>query len=295
MRARRLFGCMLLLGCLIGPATASGEPPARELFGAADRPAATAGPRVIGSYAKGCLAGGVSLERDGPGWQAMRLSRNRTWGHPALIGWIERFATEARAAGWPGLLVGDLAQPRGGPMLTGHASHQIGLDADIWLTPMPERILSPAEREALGARSMLREGTREVDPRVFGPGQAELIRAAAMTPEVARIFVHPGIKAALCDAAGPDHGWLRKVRPWWGHDAHFHVRLSCPPGEPLCRDQGPPPAGDGCGDELDWWLSDLPWLPKDPAPKPPEPLALSELPGECRAVLAAPPPGRSEG
>jgi murein endopeptidase len=33
-----------------------------------------------------------------------------------------------------GLLIGDMSQPRDGPMLYGHSSHQIGLDVDI--TPM---------------------------------------------------------------------------------------------------------------------------------------------------------------
>jgi penicillin-insensitive murein endopeptidase len=173
-------------------------------------------------------------------------------------------------------------------MPTGHASHQIGLDVDLWLTPMPERTLTRAERESLGARSMLAAGTRRVDPAVFGPPQVAVIQQAARSAEVERIFVHPGIKQALCEAAGPERGWLRKVRPWWGHDAHFHVRLACPPGEPLCRDQDAAPPGDGCGDELAWWLSDEPWRPRMPAPPPPRPLMLADLPAECRGVLAAP-------
>jgi penicillin-insensitive murein endopeptidase len=104
--------------------------------------------------------------------------------------------------------------------------------------------------------------------------------------KVARIFVHPGIKQALCQA-GADRGWLRKVRPWWGHDSHFHVRLRCPPGEPLCRDQDPAPPGDGCGQELSWWLSDEPWKPSPPPKVPPKPMLLAELPAECRGVLDA--------
>lgn len=274
----------VLLGLLAGQPGAAEETPAKELFGAAATPAPVAGLRVIGSHAKGCLAGGVALPADGPAWQAMRLSRNRFWGHPALIDVIGRLAAAARADGWPGLLVGDVAQPRGGPMRTGHASHQIGLDADIWLTPMPPRVLSVAERESLSAVSMLRDGTRTVDPARFTPAHAALIKRAAGFPEVSRIFVHPGIKQALCAQAGGDRGWLNKVRPWWGHDSHFHIRLACPPGEPLCRDQEPPPPGDGCGEELAWWLSDEPWQPRPP---PAPPLRLADLPAECAAVLRA--------
>ena len=289
---RRLPLSMLLILALTAGAVQAGtlDPhavPAKELFGAFAEPLRTPRPRVIGGYSKGCLAGAVTLPTDGPGWQAMRLSRNRTWGHPNLIAFVERLAREARAEGWPGLLVGDLAQPRGGPMRTGHASHQIGLDVDLWLTPMPERRLTTEERETLGAVSMLREGTREVDPARFGPLQVAVIRRAAHDPEVARIFVHPGIKQALCEAAGADRLWLRKVRPWWGHDAHFPVRLACPADQPLCRDQETPPDGDGCGAELAWWLSDEPWLPKPPGP-PPKPLMLADLPDECRAVVTEP-------
>lgn len=279
----------LLAGLVAGGAAAAplDDAPAKELFGAVAVPAPANGARVIGSYAKGCLAGAVALPIDGPAWQAMRLSRNRNWGHPDLVRWLEHFARDARAAGWPGLLVGDMAQPRGGPMRTGHASHQIGLDVDLWLTAMPERTLSAEEREAMAAPSMLVDGSWRVDPARFGAAQLRLIRRAALSPEVERIFVNPGIKKALCEAAGPERGWLRKVRPWWGHDAHFHVRIRCPAGEPLCRDQDPPPAGDGCGEELAWWLTDGHWKPA-PAPKvPPKPMRLADLPAECRGVLEA--------
>jgi penicillin-insensitive murein endopeptidase len=260
--------------------------PAKELFGDVVKPAPVR-PAVVGSYAKGCIAGAAALPIDGKAWQAMRLSRNRNWGHPDLVAFVERLAQDAQKLdAWPGLLVGDMAQPRGGPMRTGHASHQIGLDVDLWLTPMPDRLLTADERESISAISMLADGTRLVDPRKFTEAQARVIRRAARDPEVARIFVHPGIKHALCLWAGKDRDWLRKVRPWWGHDAHFHVRLSCPADQPLCRPQEPTPAGDGCDKELDWWLSDEPWKPSKPGP-PPKPMLLADLPAECRDVLRA--------
>lgn len=285
--SRFLPPAALLLAVLLAARVESAEAvPAKELFGAAltPAPAVSGAPRAIGSHAKGCLAGGEALPADGPGWQAMRPSRNRAFGHPRLVRTIERLAEAGRSVGWPGLLVGDLAQPRGGPMRTGHASHQLGLDADIWLTPMPERRLSFEERENMPAVSMLAPGTRRIDPERFGPAHLALLREAALLPEVARIFVHPGIKEALCERATGDRAWLGKVRPWWGHDSHFHIRLRCPEGEPLCRDQEPPPAGDGCGAELAWWLSEEPWRPRAPAPPPP-PLTLADLPPECAAVL----------
>ncbi len=127
---------------------------ARDLFGKTQTAAALA-PRSLGWYAKGCLSGGVHLADTGPDWQTMRLSRNRAWGHPKLIKLLKRLASESKQDGWTGLLVGDISQPRGGPMLTGHASHQVGLDADIWLTPMPNRVLTRQEREEIQATTML--------------------------------------------------------------------------------------------------------------------------------------------
>src|ERR1700692_4805389 len=118
---------------------------ANELFGRITSPAPMA-THSIGFYAKGCLAGAEALPINGETWQVMRLSRNRNWAHPDMVALLERLSVKAHeVAGCPGLLVGDMSQPRGGPMLTGHASHQVGLDADIWLMPMPNRQLSGSE------------------------------------------------------------------------------------------------------------------------------------------------------
>ncbi len=104
------------------------RPFANELFGAVSEPAPLVS-SSIGSYTKGCLAGGVALPITGEAWQVMRASRHRNWGNPRLIAYIEQFAKDAQTIDhWPGLLVGDMSQPRGGPMLFGHSSHQIGLD-----------------------------------------------------------------------------------------------------------------------------------------------------------------------
>ena len=259
----RAFLCVMLgLGC--GVAAAQDLPqfrslfglrgvdtgaPAKALFGAASSPAPLAA-RAIGTYSRGCLAGAMALPVNGPNWQVMRLSRNRNWGHPRLIAYLDELAKGARAIGWPGLLVGDMAQPRGGPMLTGHSSHQIGLDADIWLTPMPNRVLSRSERENMTAVSMLRDPLN-VDRGLWTPTHTRLIKLAASYPQVERIFVHPAIKQALCDQAGQDRAWLNKVRPWWGHYYHFHVRIVCQPSSKA------------------------------------RPLTLADLPNDCRAVLAS--------
>src|ERR671910_1087463 len=166
---------------------------AKELFGRKVLPAAMP-TRVHGFYAHGCISGAEGLPINGDNWQVMRLSRNRYWGHPDLVALVKRLATKARRdAGWPGILVGDMSQPRGGPMLTGHASHQVGLDADIWLTPMPDRRLSRQEREEMSATNLVREDWRDVDPSVYTKAHLALIRAVSREPDVARIFVNPAI------------------------------------------------------------------------------------------------------
>jgi penicillin-insensitive murein DD-endopeptidase len=255
---------------------------AKELFGRALSPADVRA-RSIGFYSRGCLAGAKALPVDGETWQVMRLSRDRNWGHPALLSFLERFSKKAAAAGvWPGVLVGDMSQPRGGPMLTGHASHQIGLDVDIWLTPMPDHRLSREEREEMSAVDMVSEDGLSVDPTHWSERQAGVIKFAAQEPEVERIFVNAAIKKALC-AAHKGEAWMTKVRAYWGHNYHFHVRLACPKGEEGCRPQEPVPTGDGCDKSLDWWFTDEALHPK---PTPPgKPLTLADLPPACRQVL----------
>ncbi len=266
------------------------ERPAKELFGAMDRPADLTA-RSIGFYSRGCLSGGVAMPVNGPYWQAMRLSRNRNWGHPELIGMLQWLAREAATKdGWPGLLVGDLSQARGGPMLTGHASHQIGLDADIWLTPMPNRTLTAREREKMSAVAVVKTGPHEVYPNIWTDAHFRLIKRAASHRAVQRILVAPGIKKKLCETERGDKRWLHKIRPYWGHNYHMHIRIKCPAGSSGCKAQKPPPRDHGCGAHLAWWYSDEPYAkpgkPTKPVKKKP-PITLSGLPASCRNVLLA--------
>lgn len=292
--ARALLIGLLLAACAPQPAdqvavSQSNLQPAKTLFAAVNG-ASTQAPAPIGSYANGCLAGAVALPQSGPTWQAMRLSRDRNWGHPALISFIERLSqTAAAQPGWAGLYVGDLSQPRGGPMLTGHASHQMGLDADIWMLP-PERLdLTAAERERISSISTRRASGAYVNGN-WSRAHHDIIKAAAQDPAVARIFIFPGAKVQMCNDAVGDRAWLRKVRPWAGHHTHFHVRLACPPGARGCVDQEPPPPGDGCDDARDWVrniLSPPPPDPSAPRPAPARDLTLADLPAQCSAVLSS--------
>ncbi len=262
--------------------------PAKQVFGRAMAPADLQA-RSIGFYARGCLAGAEALPIDGATWQVMRLSRDRNWGHPALIAFLERFAKMVPSInGWPGLLVGDVSQPRGGPMLNGHSSHQIGLDADIWLTPMPDRTLSREEREFMNALNVVRSDGLGVDPAKWTPEHLALIKAAARQPEVERIFVNPAIKKAICEEATGDRSWLTKVRPMYGHNYHFHVRIKCPEGDSACEPQAPVPSGDGCDATLAHWFTPAVLHPRlDPNWKPKPALTVAQLPEACRRVLLA--------
>lgn len=272
--------------------------PAKKLFGSKALPAALKS-NVYGGYTRGCLSGGVGIAIDGPNWQAMRLSRNRRWGHPDLIRVIEQLSTKAKRGGWNGLLVGDISQPRGGPMLTGHRSHQIGLDADIWFTPMPNHRMTYKERENTSAISVLKRGTFYVDDRRWSKAHERLLFNAASFPEVERILVHPGVKKKLCDTVKGNRAWLRKIRPFWGHHYHFHLRIGCPKDAKGCKSQNPPPKGTGCDKTLAWWFkSGL--VPKKKKKKKiakkkdkkkkvkkRRQLVLSDLPKSCEIVLKA--------
>jgi penicillin-insensitive murein DD-endopeptidase len=245
---------------------------------------------AIGYYPRGCLQGGVALPVNGPTWQVMRLSRNRNWGHPSLVRFLERFAPAAsKATGWNGILVGDMSQPRGGPTPFGHMSHQTGLDVDIWFMPMPGHTLTAEEREKTSAINLVADDWKHVNPKTWTPQHMAFIKTAAEQPGVERVLVNAAIKKEICRVSSKQE-WMSKVRPWYAHHDHIHVRLACPADSPNCRKQPEVAEGDGCGKELDFWFSDRVLHPKPRAPggKPPRPLAMSDLPPACQTVLAAP-------
>jgi penicillin-insensitive murein DD-endopeptidase len=265
---------------------------ASSLFSELKLPSAGA-PRPIGFYSAGCLAGGEPLALQAPHWQVMRPSRNRYWGYPELIKFIERLADDvAKHTGWPGILVGDMAQPRGGPLPSGHASHQIGLDVDIWLHPMPAKPYTRAEADSVPMVSLVEADNKTLDPKLWQPADAALIKLAAKQRDVERLFVNPAIKQELCRTkTASDEDWMPKVRPWYGHDDHMHVRLKCPTDTPGCREQAPIPEGDGCDKSLDAWFSKgklaIQERLKTQAPSKRHVL-MRELPFACTALLHEP-------
>ena len=270
-----------VLVALLGHGVAMAQDISRaESWGAVARPAP--GPvRIIGGTGLGCIAGAVELPDDGPGWQSVRVSRNRHWGHPAMVAWVQDLAGRARAQGFPDLWIGDLSQPRGGPMTFGHASHQAGIDADIWLDLNPKPRVPAAQRETIPEVSLVLPDGSGVNPSRFTDRHAALIRLAAQMPGLDRLLVNPAIKQELCRRHGGE-AWLRRVRPWRGHDSHMHIRLPCPAGQPECRGIAPPPPGDGCDATLAWWFT-----PEARQPPPRRVGPRPVMPAACAGVLGA--------
>lgn len=296
------FPILFLLANLVFAGQANAEALANKLFGAEALPSQQA-PMPIGTYARGCGAGLVELPESGPSWQAMRLSRHRNFGQPVLVEYLEDLSRSAQKIGWAGLYIGDMGQPRGGPMTSGHASHQIGLDADIWMLPPKRLNLTVKERENISSIPMRSADQLSVTANWTKRHRA-LLKAAASDPRVDRIFIAAAVKIEMCKTAtAADASWLQKIRPEAGHDTHMHVRLKCPKGARLCQTQKPTVSelskgGSGCDDTLMWWVSDEYLHPKK-APKPAKPtkpkprkkgpreFTMADLPKQCSDVLSS--------
>ncbi|WP_256091499.1 penicillin-insensitive murein endopeptidase [Candidatus Thiosymbion oneisti] len=247
----------------------------------------TPGPTAaIGSPANGCLAGARPLPATGTGFVSIRRHRNRYYGHPDTVRLVQDLGRALSKRTHELMMVGDLSQPRGGLMSSMHRSHQNGMDVDIWFR-LAGSARSANDRYPEGRHpgSMVTPGGFDLSGD-WGEHQRFLLKASADHPRVDRIFVNPAIKRALCRSERGDRSWLRKLRPWWGHDAHFHVRLRCPKGSPRCKQQPPFPAGDGCDQSLAWWFSEEARTPsKQPKKKkktrPP-------IPAACKVLLSKP-------
>jgi len=296
MAIARLAALALILGALALPAAAQTK--ANRLFGAHEMPSRQEA-EAIGSYAKGCAAGLVQLPETGPTWQAMRLSRNRNWGHPVAIEFIADLSRYATRVGWKGLYVGDISQPRGGPMTSGHQSHQIGLDIDIWMKPATRLNLSRSQRESLSSISVRSADQTSVNGN-WTRAHHEILKRAARDPRVDRIFVTAPVKIEMCKGRSrADRDWLQRIRPLYGHHYHFHVRLKCPRGDRACETQRPTvgdlsKGGDGCDETLMWWVTDYLNPPKVKKPAKPAPkkrgardYTMADLPRQCAQVLAS--------
>jgi murein endopeptidase len=167
---------------------------------------------ALGTYSAGALAGGVRLPPAGRTfltWDpVLRRSPNRAWrrwGTDRIVRTVLSVARDFRAAHprAPRLLVGDLSRPRGGDFgpqfgYIGHASHQNGLDVDVYYPRGDRREVAPRD-----ARDIDRERSQELVDRFLAAG-AQVIFVGANT-----------------GLGGPPG----RVQPLAHHDNHLHVRL----------------------------------------------------------------------
>jgi penicillin-insensitive murein endopeptidase len=286
VRWLRAVAVLALTGMVAGGLALAEAPANPNLWPGVKSPAGGA-PRSIGDYSAGCVRGAAALSLDGEGYAVVHPERRRYYGHPELLDFVRKLGHKVRATGLGVMLVGDLGQPRGGRAPNGHASHQTGLDVDVWFWSPPQtpHVLSESEREHAKARSVLDARTHSIAER-WSPRVTQLLRLTADDPRVARVFVNPIIKRALCEQTKTERAWLSKLRPWYGHDDHFHVRLACPADSPECTPQAPPPPGDGCA-ELDWWFSDAAQHDREQGKKlyQSKVARTPQLPPQCEALL----------
>ncbi|ABV85871.1 penicillin-insensitive murein endopeptidase [Shewanella pealeana] len=246
---------------------------------------------AIGGYANGCLTGAQTLPLDGEGYQVIRPQRQRYYGHPALIEFIQQFAASLNRQGSDDILIADMSMPRGGNFTYGHSSHQIGLDVDVWFKQANQPLTSEERAQPI-ALKLVDKKRFALDTQLWSKLQTQMIKIAALDERVARIFVSPVIKQHLCDLRLENDTWLNKVRPWWGHTYHMHVRLSCPKDNPLCRDQASIPVGNGCH-ELGWWKRQLTQTQTTQAAKANKPASKPKKkkakvkPEQCSRMIAA--------
>jgi penicillin-insensitive murein endopeptidase len=268
----------LLLAFTLAAAPARAEPPPAALAWSRLTVPSVGPAQSIGGYSAGCIAGAVALPRTGEGFEVARPQRQRFFGHPVLVEMIRDLGGKLAARHLPALSVGDLGQARGGPAPNGHASHQNGLDVDLWFVP-------PKGDDTV---SMVDETRRRPSAR-FTEEMVDFLELAAADGRVDRIFINPVLKRSLCERPPSERSWLHKLAPWWGHDDHVHVRLACPADSPGCVPQPPLAAGDGCAD-LAWWFDDKAQAERKKAQKRyvARVGAAPELPPACRALLDAP-------
>ena len=166
-------------------------------------------------HANGRLVGGVRLPAKGPDWVTWDPIRHRVpnrgwrrWGTDRLLRALLRVGRQYRAAnpGAPRLTIGDLSRPHGGDFGPrfggiGHASHQNGLDADVYYPRL--------------------DGAERAPRRV---GQIDL----GLAQDLVRRFVAAGAEFVFVGPRTGLRGPRRVVQALAHHDDHMHVRLRNP-------------------------------------------------------------------
>ena len=243
---------------------------------------------AVGGYSNGCQLGAQELPEHGEGYRDIRRSRNRFYAQPQTIEFVQYIGRNLAMKYDEEILIGDLSQPAGGLMSYAHVSHQNGLDVDIYFATTKKDTQPSSMYENPGNEARYELGDRAagaIHEGRFRPIFKDALHLAAIHPKTTRIFINPVIKLHLCQTEA-DTSWLRKLRPWGGHNSHFHVRLKCE-GE-LCGNQEPVPPGDGCDADLEKWVRDQSDAILNPKPrKKPRttPRKRKPMPEICQNIL----------
>lgn len=280
------------------------------------------GAQSVGFYSLGCLLNGEKYAVSNAQWEVVNTFRNRFYGHPSMAAFLTYLGDGMVKLHGKKVVTGDVGLPAGGPTVSGHASHQTGLDVDLRYRYYDAgKKMSDSERSNFAAPDIAIHEVEEVKEAgkkkyvlktsLVGGKLADVVadslRISAEHPAVERIFVSPPIKKALCARyanAGAYPAWLLKLSPYYGHADHFHVRIACPEGSTDCVKQAPvrPAADDttkvGCaGSSLHWWYNQtinedsffreqVTELENPPPPKPPSWLGkMCELPKKCKDLV----------
>ena len=131
---------------------------------------------------------------------------------------------------------------------------------------------------------MLLADATALDPHQWSDAQEWVLQKAVSFDEVDRILVNPLIKRDLCRKY-PSATWLTKLRPWWGHDDHWHVRMKCPASDTGCVPTEAIPSGNGCDTTLEWWFTDEAKKKGAQNDERYHVKELPKLPEECAAIL----------
>ncbi|MDX1949745.1 MAG: penicillin-insensitive murein endopeptidase [Rickettsiales bacterium] len=241
----------------------------------------------IGTHNNGCMLYSAELSKNSQDYKLPRVERGHNYGHPEMVELLEDYSYRVKQMTGKELLIADISKKNGGPVFMLHSSHQTGLDADIWFTLYDaKQNLSSEDIKTLQPLNMADEKGKSVSS-FWGSNQEDILKLFAQNDKVDRIFVNYNIKNYYCSKF-KNEDWQKKIRPWWGHNEHFHIRLKCPKNSEECISKGQEIKNDGCGSELAWWFSDeakQPKSKKEAEAKLTEEQILERLPNRCKEIL----------
>lgn len=210
---------------------------------------------AVGFYTDGSVETSAVFPDSGPGFVKIFRLRKRGYGTATLVRTISLAAAAFRTQYPTGdrLQIGDTSDWNGG-YISGHASHQNGLDADMGYLQTNKVERDPNNSGPNGfSEIFVKNGA--VTANFDIPRNWAILRNLVARGNVSRIFVDPVIKSTFCKkaaaidptlSAANRNEVLRRIRPYGNHADHFHMRIKCPVGHKKCVAQSEPPTGTGC-------------------------------------------------